>query len=174
MFHFYASFPALPVMLLACWLAAGCSPTQKPSGPAAKSAATAEGDHDHDHDHAAEHDHPKTLAAGVAELEALTLEVADKLAGYAQEAADDAVHAAAHLIDDVRDLLAKETITADAKEAATKAIDELFDCYDKLDVALHAGAKQGAETVAEVHASIATRVQEAIKALKERFPQEAK
>lgn len=170
MFHIYASFPALPVVLLACWLAAGCSPTQKPSGPAAKSAATAEGDHDH----AAEHDHPKTLAAGVAELEALTLEVADKLAGDAQEAADDAVHATAHLIDDVRDLLAKETITADAKEAATKAIDELFDCYDKLDVALHAEAKQGAETVAEVHASIATRVQEAIKALKERFPQEPK
>jgi hypothetical protein len=179
--------PALLVVSLACWLAAGCGTAEKPTSSAAKPAAPAEGGHDHaddhdhadesakaGHDHAAEHDHPTTLAAGIAELEALTREVADKLAGDAQEAADDAIHAAGHVIDDVRGLLAKETITADAKEAATKALDELFECFDKLDVAMHAEAKEGAETVADIHASIAARVQEAVTALKERFPAEDK
>lgn len=181
--------PALLVMSLASLLAAGCSTAEKPMSSAAKPAAPAKGGHDHaddhgsakaahddhaGHDHAAEHDHPTTLAAGIAELEALTRDVADKLAGDAHEAADDAIHAAGHVIDDVRGLLAKETITADAKEAATKALDELFECFDKLDVAMHAEAKEGAETVAEIHASIAARVQEAVTALKERFPAEDK
>lgn len=191
-------FPRLsPAPYVACavvgWFATGCGPAAKPPVVAAKPAAPhAEADHDHadheghghadhapaandhGHDHAAEHDHPETLAAAVAELEALTKDVAEKLAGDAQEAADHAVHAAGHLIEDVRDLLAKETLTAEAKEAATKAVDEIFECFDKLDVALHSKAKEGAETVAEIHASIADRVAEAVKALKERFPTEEK
>lgn len=176
---------------VAGWFAAGCGPVAKPSAVPAKPAAHAAADHDHedheghdhgdhgDHDHAAndhaaEHDHPETLAEAVAELEALTKEVAEKLASDAQEAADHAVHAAGHLIGDVRDLLARETLTADAKEAATKAVDEIFECFDRLDVALHSKAKEGAESVAEIHASIADRVTEAVKALKQRFPTEEK
>ncbi len=180
------------VLAVAGWFVAGCSPAAKPVATPAKPAAahaesddhhddheghdhSAHGDHDHaEKDHAAEHDHPETLAAAVAELEALTKDVAEKLAGDAHEAADHAVHAAGHLLDDARDLLAKETLTADAKEAATKALDEIFECFDKLDVALHSKAKEGAESVAEIHASIADRVSEAVKALKERFPTEEK
>lgn len=165
-------------LAVAGWIVVGCGPAAKPVAAPAKPAAgqAASDDHhdDHGHDHAAEHDHPETLAAAVAELEALTKDVAEKLAGDAQEAADHAVHSAGHLIDDVRDLLAKETLTTDAKEAATKALDEIYECFDKLDVALHSKAKEGAETVAEIHASIADRVAEAVKALKERFPTEEK
>lgn len=168
-------------LALVGWLSAGCGTAQKPAGPAGKAAVQPDHDHgghdgheDHAHDHAAEHDHPRTLADGVAELETLTKDVAAKLAEDAQDAADHAVHAAAHLIEDVRELLATETISADAREAATKAVDEIFECFDKLDVALHSKAKEGAETVAEIHASVADRIAKAVEALKERFPKEEK
>lgn len=187
--------PLLSLVALAGWMVAGCGTAQKPEPPAAKPAGQAtDADHDHDHDaphgddhdhaehadadhdHAehAEHDELETLAEGVAKLGALTREVAEKLASDAHEAADDAVHAAGHLIDDVRGMVERETLTADAKEAATKALDELFECFDKLDVAFHAEAKEGAETVAEVHAAIAERVKAAVEALEKRFPKEEK
>jgi hypothetical protein len=161
-------------MVLVGLLAPGCSTAEKPGAASAKPAGAAADSHDHDHDHAAAHDHPETLAEAVAELESLTKAVAERLAGDAQAAADDAVHAAGHLLDDMKALVETQTLTTDAKEAATKALDELYECFDTLDVALHAKAKEGAETVAEVHASIASRVEEAVKALKERFPEEGK
>lgn len=189
------SVPLLSLVALVGWMTVGCGTAQKPEPPAAKPAGQAtDADHDHDHgaehgddhDHAehadADHDHAEhgdhdeleTLAEGVAKLGTLTREVAEKLASDAHEAADDAVHAAGHLIDDVRGMVERETITADAKEAATKALDELFECFDKLDVAFHAEAKEGAETVAEVHAAIAERVKEAVEVLEKQFPKEEK
>jgi molecular chaperone GrpE (heat shock protein) len=171
----------LVVGIAALW---GCAPATAPKPPAGSMAGGdghADHDLDHDHDHAkhdhgdkdgkdahGDHDHPETLAEGVAELETLLADVGEKLGSGAKDAADDAVHAAGHLLEDLRGLLEKQELAADLKEAGGKALDELFECFDKLDVALHAGA-DAKETPAEVHASLEERFKAALGSLKERF-----
>lgn len=159
--------PALAVAILA-WSAAGCAPAAKPK----EQPKAAAGGHDHDH---GDHDHPETIAAGVAELESTAKDIATKLAAGSQEAADDALHAAGHLLEDLQSLLAKEKdLTAEAKDAGKKSLDELFECFDKLDTAMHAGADEAKTTVADVHASVKERIEAAVKSLKDTFSKEAK
>ena len=159
--------PALAVAILA-WSAAGCAPAAKPKEQPKAAAAG------HDHDHG-DHDHPETIAAGVAELESTAKDIATKLAAGSQEAADDALHAAGHLLEDLQGLLAKEKdLSAEAKDAGKKSLDELFECFDKLDTAMHAGADEAKTTVADVHASVKDRIEAAVKSLKETFSKEAK
>ena len=161
--------PALAVAILA-WSAAGCAPAAKPKEQPKAAAAG----HDHDHDHG-DHDHPETIAAGVAELESTAKDIATKLAAGSQEAADDALHAAGHLLEDLQGLLAKEKdLSAEAKDAGKKSLDELFECFDKLDTAMHAGADEAKTTVADVHASVKERIEAAVTSLKETFSKEAK
>lgn len=153
------------------WTTAGCAPAPtKPAAPAAAAGEKAKADDkDHDHDHG-DHDHPETLAAGVAELEATAKDIATKLAGASQEAADDALHAAGHLVEDLRGLLDKEKdLSAEARDAGKKAFDELFDCFDKLDTAMHSGADEAKDKVAEVHASVKEKIEAALGSLKETF-----
>ena len=116
---------------LLCWITAGCAPATKPEAPA-KPAAAAD-DHDHGgHDHG-DHAHPETLAEGIAELEKAAADVAAKLAEGAEDAADDAIHLAGHVVEDVKALLAKQEGLADeAKQAGEKALAELFEAFDRL------------------------------------------
>jgi hypothetical protein len=157
--------PRLAILpLAALGLVIGCAPAAK---PAAKPAAAkpAAGGHDHDHEH---HAHPETLAAGIGELEKVVKEVGEKLAAGAKDAADDAVHAVGHLLEDLEGLLEKEQLGADLKEGGRKALAELNACFDKLDEALHAAAGDG-DSPADVHASVAERITAAVAALKEKF-----
>jgi hypothetical protein len=166
------------VFAVASWGLTGCAPAAK-APAAAKSAAAHDHDHDghgdhadhdhddHDHDHGDDdHDHPETLAEGIAAIEAAADEVSKHLAAGANDKADGVVHGMGHLLEDLHGLLPKEDLSAEAKAAVTKALDELFDCFDKLDTALHAPAGKG-ESPAEVHETVAARVEAAIKALKE-------
>lgn len=157
--------PWTALLLGSVVVVSGCAPAATPP----RVAATA--DHDHaGHDHgtkdAHDHEHPTTLAAGLVELEKLLGTVGEKLGTDAKDAADDAVHAAGHLLEDLRGLLQKENLAADVKEAGTKALDELFECFDKLDTALHAGA-DAKESPAEVHASLEERFKAALAALRQ-------
>lgn len=128
--------------LLACGLLAGtlpgCSPTGAPP-PAARQVAVQHDDHaKHDDDHGHddhEHAHPTTLAAGVAELEAMWGHVKGALQAGERDKADDKVHAVGHLLEDFEGLLAKEE--AAAQEVGKKATQEVFECFDVLDTALH-------------------------------------
>jgi hypothetical protein len=152
--------PCLVILpLAALGLVIGCAPAAKPV------AKTAAGGHDHDH---ADHAHPETLAAGIAELEKVVKEVGEKLAAGATDAADDAVHAVGHLLEDLEGLLEKETLGADLKEGGRQALAELNACFDKLDEAMHAAAGEG-ESPADVHASVAERITAAVAALKAKF-----
>jgi gas vesicle protein len=153
------------------WPAPGCAPA-KPTPP---QKTTAQNDsHDHDHDHG-DHDHPETLAAGIAELETTINAVATKLASGKRDAADDALHVAGHLIEDLHGLLdGDQELSAEARAAGKKALDELFDCFDKLDTAMHAGADEAKESVADVHAAVKERIETALESLKDTFTTEAK
>lgn len=146
--------------LLACGLLAGTLPGCGPTGsapPAARPVAVRHDDHDdhakhdkhdkhekhddhdkHDDDHGHddhEHAHPTTLAAGVAELEAMWGHVKGALQAGERDKADDKVHAVGHLLEDFEGLLAKEE--AAAQEVGKKATQEVFECFDVLDTALH-------------------------------------
>ena len=178
----------------AACLVAGCSPPPPVAAPAVKPAAQASHDHDHghgkadhDHDHApapapvaatekpvekghdhdhGDHKHPQTLVAGVEELEKLAAGLGEKLADDAGEAADDAVHGIAHLLEDLRGLVRKELTEGEASKAATAAIDELEECFSKVDEAFHT-ADDKADPPAKVFDSVKARVESAVKALKE-------
>lgn len=160
----------LPAALL-CWITAGCAPATKPEAPA-KPAAAAD-DHDHGgHDHG-DHAHPETLAEGIAELEKAAADVAAKLAEGAEEAADDAIHLAGHVVEDVKQLLAKQEGLADeAKQAGEKALAELFEAFDKVDQAMHSGAEDVKAKAVEAHDSVKESIQAAVTALKETFTKE--
>jgi hypothetical protein len=144
----------------AALVAAGCT---RPAAPPSRAADKAAAGHDHDHGHA-EHDHPESLAAGIAQVKRAVADVKAHLANGANEAADDVVHGMGHLVEDIEGLLSKENLSDAGKAAVKKATAEIFDCFDKLDTALHAAPGTG-PTPAEVHAGLSQRIDDAIKAL---------
>jgi soluble cytochrome b562 len=157
--------PSLGLLALAAVLvAAGCSRSAAPRSGAATQAASGH-DHDHDHDHGhEEHHRPESLAAGIAQVKRAAADVKAHLANGANEAADDVVHGMGHLVEDIDGLLSKENLSDAGKKAVKKALEELFDCFDKLDTALHAPPGKG-EAPADVHASLSQRIEDAIRAL---------
>lgn len=158
------SLVAVSAAALCCVAMMGCEAKKPSAAGAAKPAASH--DHDHDHDHGHDHDHPETLAAGVAELEKALTDVKRHLAADAKEKADDVVHDIGHLVEDLQGLVAKASLPAAAQAAAKKSLDELFECFDTLDTALHAKEGDG-EPPAKVHESLAERIAAAVRALKD-------
>jgi len=129
-----------PILCLMGLVLGGCSPAAPTAKPAA---ARVDAGHDHDDKHDGKHDdehdddhkHPETLAAGVAEIESLWKSVQDSLAKGKRDAADDAVHAVGHLLEDLEGLSA--AVKSESREAAQAAVAEIFACFDTLDTALH-------------------------------------
>lgn len=159
-----SSFRLVAMPALVALAVSGCEPA---APTAVKTAPAAKHDEAHDHDHGhAEHDHPETLAEGIAQLSEAAAAVEKHLAARATDAADEVVHGVGHIIEDVQGLLPKENLSAEAKAAAAKALDELFECFDKLDTALHAPEGKG-ESPAEVHAGVKDRINAALEALRE-------
>lgn len=154
------SFRLVAFLVLVAFAASGCGPA---APKAVKPAPAKPHDHDHGHDHA-DHKHPKTLAEGIAQLAEAAAAVEKHLAAGAMDAADDVVHGVGHIIEDIHGLLPKENLSADAKAAAAKALDEVFECFDKLDTAFHAPAGKGPPP-AEVHAGLKDRIKAALEAL---------
>jgi hypothetical protein len=149
--------------------AAGCAPATKPQAPP----KTMAGGHEHDHDH--DHAHPETIAAGLVELRHTVDDIATHLASGARDLADDAIHAAGHLLEDLHGLIdGRQELAAETRTAGKQALEELFECFDKLDTAMHAGADEAKETAADVHASVKERIEAAMTALKDTFSTETK
>lgn len=120
-----------------------CSTPQR-SAPVA-AGGTAEHDHDHEgHDHAP----PASFADGVTKLETLARDLAVTMS-------DEGVHEIGHLLEEVREAAKKlPSSPADDAVAITKALDELEECFGKVDEAFHAGdekidPKQVLESVKE-------------------------
>jgi hypothetical protein len=76
------------------------------------------------------------------------------------------VHGIAHLLEDLRGLVRKELTEGEASKAATAALDELEECFSKVDEAFHT-ADDKADPPAKVFDSVKARVESAVKALKE-------
>lgn len=162
-------FPAALPLALACLALAGCSAaTTPPATPAPVKTAQADhdqgADHDHDHDQA-NHDHPDTIAAGLAELEKICRDVQEKLSAGDHDEADGKVHMVGHLLDDLRVLVADSKPAAEVETAAKQALDEIFECFDKMDTALHSADEDVVKKLD--YAEHAPAIEAAIQKLKE-------
>lgn len=144
----------------------GCAP----SAPSASPAKTASGkahdhddhdhdDHDHGHDHG-DHEEPKTVAEGIAQLEKLCADAKAHLTAGDFDKADGPVHMVGHVLEDLGELVVKEKPAAEAE--ARKALDAIFECFDKVDTAIHAADDEArkqldyAEHAPAIEAAIAT------------------
>lgn len=141
------------LLALACTVGCGSS-----APPAVRPVETAAAGHDHaaaDHDHAL----PASFADGVARLEKLSKGLADTMS-------DEGVHEIGHLLEEVREAAKTLTsTTADDASAISKALDELEECFGKVDEAFHSGdAKADPKEVLE---SVMDRVEAAFKTIKE-------
>lgn len=149
-----------PAMLAV--ISVGCDPAAPPARPVRPEAPAAQVTTDHaDHDHDHDHDEPATFAAGVAQLRSLAEDLAEKLADNAGEAADDAVHDIGHLLEAVRAHATKEGLV----DAASAALDELEECFGKVDEAFHSGDEKADPK--KVLESVKERLEAAFKALAE-------
>lgn len=127
----------------------GCAPAKPPQAKSASTAASHNHDHDHVHDHGKKSDHDDhdhdhgdhaahdSLAGALTELEKICARVKDELGKKNLDEADGHVHMVGHLVDDMHRLVDTSKLAEDAKAAAKTALDEVFDCFDKLDTALH-------------------------------------
>ena len=138
------------------WIA-GCSQPAGPAGQQRPGSGTQVGtNHDHAHDDHAHDDHghddhghddaasftpPKTLAEAVAQLKQLSADIEAALAEKKTKLADDLVHNAGTLIEDLHKKIDAADLQEKAQAAATAAAEAIFDVYDKLDTALH-GAEE--------------------------------
>ena len=144
--------------------------------------------HDHDHDHAPpkgdrpkgdaasaparhehadqddDHDHPKSLAEGVKAVVKLAGTVAQHVEAGVRDPLDEAVHDMGHLLEDVTGLVRSSPLAQAARDTAQAGLDELFECYDAVDTALHATDAK-AETPAQAHARVAARITAALEQL---------
>jgi hypothetical protein len=147
-------------------LTAGCAPSAPP-------AATARVDdsHKHDghgHDHGGEaYESPNTIAAGIAELEKVCASVKAELAAGKHDQADAKVHMVGHLLDDLRGLVTDSKPAAEVEQAAKKALDDIFDCFDKMDTALHAADESVKQSLD--YADHAPTIEAATKTLRDLF-----
>jgi hypothetical protein len=151
------------VLALLALVAAGCAPAKAPQAKPAETTAAHDhaDDHSHGHDHAkknghADHDHDHdhgehaahdTLAGALAELEKICASVKKELGAKNLDEADGHVHMVGHLVDDMHRLVGSAKLSEDAKAAATKALDEIFDAFDKLDTALHSSDEKVKEAI---------------------------
>ncbi|NDC63477.1 MAG: hypothetical protein EBZ59_05705 [Planctomycetia bacterium] len=160
---------AAPWAVAACLVVVGCSPASQPPVVAVERDHAHDHDHDHDHDHehdGDEHGHPETLAAAVAELETLCNRTRDALAAGDLEKADGPVHMVGHLLEDMTTLAAAARPgDAEAGAAASKAIEDIFECFDAIDTAIHAADGRAAAGVD--YAAHAPRIEAAIAKLRE-------
>jgi hypothetical protein len=154
----------------------GCAPANAPQAKPATAMASHDHDHDHDHgkkdgheDHDHDHDHGEhathdTLAGAVAELVKISASVKEELGKKNLDDADGHVHMVGHLVEDMHRLVGSAKLSDDAKAAAAKALDEIFDCFDKLDTVLHSSDEKVREAIDYLEHE--PRIQAAIEELK--------
>lgn len=174
-----ASAFLLPLLSIACMALAGCNAS---SPPAAISASTSQAKEDHDHDHDghdhmagkhAEHKHnheaghaaedePTSYADAVKKVDVLCGAAKDAFAAKDMEKADIPVHKLGHVLEDIPELAAKESLPAEDQEAVKKAVEELFDCFGKIDDKLH--GHEG-----KTYDEVATRIDAALQTLRSKL-----
>lgn len=164
------SFRPWLVLSVSIGFLSGCGPATSPVATGAAQKATpaprADDDkdgHDHDHEHDHDHDAPETVAEAITQLEKMCADTKAHLAARDFDKADGPVHMVGHLLEACGDLVAKEKPAAEAE--ARRALDAIFECFDKFDTAIHAAAEEAREKLD--YAEHAPAIEAAIAKLKE-------
>jgi hypothetical protein len=132
----------------------GCNSPAPSSGPP----AAEEGHHDHDHDGEDSHgEHPETYADAVATLDELRTDVKDAFAANDLEKADGPVHEFGHVLEELPALAEKASLTQVEQDEIKTAVEDLFDCFGRIDDRIHSGKGATYEEVSEeIDAALAT------------------
>lgn len=151
----------LASLLLVLGVVPACGPSTCSAPSARPASVAAAADHGHDHDAHADHDHapPASFADGVKKLETLSRDLGETIS-------DEGVHEIGHLLEEVREA-AKKLPAAPADDAAaiTKALDDLEECFGKVDEAFHSGDEK--VDPKQVLESVRERIDGAFKAIRE-------
>jgi hypothetical protein len=134
----FAAF--LPLLGASGLVLAGCNASPPPPPPPPQAAAHEHAGHEHKHDHEAGHhdgEEPDTYAEAVKQVDMLCGDAKAAFAAKDLEKADIPVHKLGHVLEDIPELAKKESMPADDQEAVKKAVEELFDCFGKIDNKLH-------------------------------------
>jgi uncharacterized protein YukE len=136
--------------ILAMIALSGCN-SSKPSSNASKATDQHDGDGEK---------HAETYAAAVENLNELATSIKEALTEDDEDKAHDPLHNIGHVMEEIPALANKEPFTDEEKEAINKAVEELFDCFGKLDEKMH--GKTGAS-----YEDVADRIQQALATLQE-------
>jgi outer membrane murein-binding lipoprotein Lpp len=104
--------------------------------------------------------HAETYAAAVDNLNELATSIKEALTANDEDKAHDPLHKIGHVLEEIPALANKESFNDEDKEAIKKAVDELFDCFGKLDEKMH--GKEGA-----TYDEVANRIEQALATLQE-------
>lgn len=105
-----------------------------------------DGDHEHDHESHGDsqaHSEPESLADAVAEIERLRGAIDQGFAAGDLDQADGPVHEIGHLIEELPELAAKESVSEEDQQQVKQAVDSLMDSFAALDERVHGGASAG-------------------------------
>lgn len=148
----------LGFLCLVVVLGPACGPATPPAPQVRSAAASGQNGHGHDHD---DHDHapPASFADGVKRLETLAHNLGESMT-------DEGVHEIGHLLEEVRES-AKKLSSAPADDAAAiaKALDDLEECFGKVDEAFHSGDEKADPK--QVLESVRERIEGAFKTIRE-------
>ena len=119
---------------------AGCGGTQ--------TAAPSPSVDQHDHEHEApgdghEHAHPESFAETLKEVEELRAEIQTAFAAGDLAKADGPVHAVGHLLEELPELAAKESLSEAEQHQVKQSIGRLMDSFAALDERVHGGDGTG-------------------------------
>lgn len=147
-------------LLVLLGLVPACGPSTCSTPPSQPAASAGPSDHDHDHAGHADHEHapPGSFAEGVTRLETLSRSLAETMS-------DEGVHEIGHALEEAREAAKKLASPADDLAAITKALDDLEECFGKVDEAFHAGDDK--IDPKQVLDSVKERIEGAFKTIKE-------
>jgi Spy/CpxP family protein refolding chaperone len=123
------------LLAVASFLSLGC----KPATNTAQAPAKAQAD-DHGHDHG-DQGHPETLADGFKQLSEAYATIKTAFEADKLDDAHGPLHDVAHLLEDMKGMVEKSEMDADAKTKVAAGVETLFDAFGKIDGFFHGGPK---------------------------------
>lgn len=145
----------LGLVAVACVSVAGCGGAQTTaSNPTSQQ---------HDHEHAShgdehEHAHPESFTETLTKVDELRAKIKTAFAAGKLEEADGPVHEIGHLLEEIPELAAKQSLPDADQQQVKQAVDALMESFAALDERLHGGDSAGKsydEVAAQIDSALA-------------------
>lgn len=97
----------------------------------------------HGHDHDDGHVHHESFSEAVGEVESLNAAVKTAFADSDLSTADGPLHEIGHLLEELPELAAQESLSEEDNRQVKQSVDSLMDSFGALDERIHGGAEDG-------------------------------